>query len=156
MKILLAPLALAMAMNVSSSHAAYADLTDATLLVNLGNPSTLSANYANLIGAVTFKLNVTSLAAFDWNFSDTERADFSFANTTYRLDNDDPFSLGTDVRLASTFSLGDYDETGWRTYAFGTPLTGIFEIRSGSYSGRLTTSLQLRIFRYCPSADPRA
>ena len=146
MKILLAPLALAMAMNVSSSHAAYADLSAAALFTFPANPSTVSANYANLIGQATFVLSFTNLASFEWNFSDTERINSSYAVGNFLLDSGGPSSGLIPISLATGSSLGNADTTGWRTYTFDSPQTGRFTMSTGAESARLTTSLQLRNF----------
>lgn len=78
-------------------------------------PPALSTNYATLTASSWISKAVTAVTSFDWFFQAQD----------YMPYNDYGYvTAGGSTTLASVSSVGDYGNSGWNTYVFGSAFTG--------------------------------
>ncbi len=103
-----------------SANAAILDLTTWSITPSSDGWVNVSPNWAELGGTAYISSNVVGVTSFDWFFSAGD--ELPYDDTSYYI------AGGFDVVLASVATVGDYNDSGWNTFTFGSPYTGYFEI----------------------------
>lgn len=105
-----------------SAQAALSDLTTWNTSLGAGGSVSLATNNAIMYATSSISQNVNYATSFDWFFNAEDYLPYNDYGW---------FSLdGVVTTLASVSSVGDYGNSGWNTYTFGSAFTGLLAFGS--------------------------
>ncbi len=108
-------LAIIGALATGSANAATLDLTTFIPAVGISGSVSTSSNYALLTANSTLGSNVTGVTSFDWFFQ---------ANDYLPFNDYGYMTNGSFNSLSNVATVGNYGNSGWNTYTFGSAYTG--------------------------------
>lgn len=111
-------LAIVGALATSSVNAALLDLTTFIPTVGISGGVTTSTNFATLTANSTLGSNVSGVSSFDWFFQ---------ANDYLPYNDYGYMTNGSFNSLSNVATVGNYGNSGWNTFIFGSAYTGYLE-----------------------------
>jgi hypothetical protein len=148
MKKLLAVLATCALLATGTAQAAY-DLTTFTAGASSGGSVAQTADSATLTATSWMSKAVYNVTSFDWYFNG---ADYLPYNDYAYVSLD-----GAQTILASIASVGNYGNSGWQTYTFGSAFTGLLEFGAiNALDSVLDSSLTIQNVSVVPEPETYA
>ncbi|MFZ5523281.1 MAG: PEP-CTERM sorting domain-containing protein [Pseudomonadota bacterium] len=131
-KKLLAVLATCAFLASGTAQAAY-DLTTFNTGASGGGYTSVSSNSAAMVSTSWISKAVYNVTSFDWYFGTSDYMpynDYGYVSLN-----------GAQTVLANVASVGNYGNSGWQTYTFGSAFTGLLEFGSVNYADSLYDSV---------------
>jgi PEP-CTERM motif len=116
MKKLSVALAISALFATGAAHATTSDLTTWSQNIGISGSVSTSANFANLIASSSITSLVTGATSFQWFFQAHDYMPYN--DWAYVSLN------GVQTTLSDVATVGNYGNSGWQTYLFGSAFTG--------------------------------